>query len=156
MALISMRLFRFLDRRLINREVNYLEELPYKKEFYYEYGKWIKSIFHFANGIIYEEVPNRKYDILYYNSERKNFYFKGNFLEKNDISLFQGTMHFKKDDSRIGDIKIKVKNEQKVKFVLDGVKFDKPSKVILHSLFYLLLQKGILFWLLKTQMLSLF
>jgi hypothetical protein len=106
-----------------------LSELPFKKEFHYDKGKLIKSVYHFANGILYEEIPNRDYVILFYNSERKNFYFKGNFIEKNDISRFQGTMHFKKDDVKIGDIKVKCKNENKVKFTLDGVKHEKPSKV---------------------------
>lgn len=106
-----------------------MEELPFKKEYHYDEGKWIKSIYHFANGILYEELPNRDYTILFYNSERKNFYFKGNFLEKNDISRFEGTMHFKKDDVKIGNIKVKVKKQNKVKFILDDVKHDKPSKV---------------------------
>ena len=109
--------------------MNYLSELPFKKEFHYDMGKWTKSVYHFANGILYEELPNRDYVILFYNSERKNFYFKGNFLEKNDISRFEGTMHFKKDDVKIGDIQVKCKNENKVKFILDGVKHEKPSKV---------------------------
>ena len=106
-----------------------MEELPFKKEQHYDEGKWLKNVFHFANGILYEEVPNRDYTILFYNSERKNFYFKGHFLEKNDISRFVGTMHFKKDDEKIGDIKVKVKKQKRVRFVLDDVKHDKPSKV---------------------------
>lgn len=114
---------------LIPREVNFLEDLPYKKEQHYDHGKWLKSVYHFANGILYEENPLKQNVILFYNSERKNFYFKGNFQEKYDISDFAGSMHFKKDDQKIGDIKIQVKDEYKVKFILDAVIYEKPSKV---------------------------
>ena len=119
--------------KLIYREVNYLADLPFKKEYHYQEGKWIKSVYHFANGILYEDLPNRDYTLLFYNSERKNFYFKGKFAEKGDIALFNGTMHFKKDDVSIGDIVVKVKDEHRVKFVLDEVTHDKPSKVSTKS-----------------------
>lgn len=106
-----------------------MDELPFKKEYHYEMGKWIKNVYHFGNGILYEEIAGRDYIILFYNSERKNFYFKGNFLEKNDIAAFEGTMHFKKDDKTIGNMKINVKEEFNVELTLDGVKHIKPSKV---------------------------
>ena len=115
------------------REVNYLADLPYKKEFHYKEGKWIKSVYHFANGILYEDLPEREYTMLYYNSERKNFYFKGHFTEKNDISQFTGTMHFKKDDEKLGNVVITVNDDHKVKFVLDDVVHEKPSKVSLDK-----------------------
>lgn len=38
-------------------------------------------------------------------------------------------MHFKKDDGKIGDIHVKVNEDHKVKFTLDGVEHEKPSKV---------------------------
>jgi hypothetical protein len=108
-----------------------MAELPFKKEVHYEKGTILKKMFHHGNGLVYEETPKKKDIILYYNSERKNFYFKGNFLEKDDLSEFKGTMHFKKDDKVIGTIRILKLEDKKLKFFLDGQEHEKPSKVML-------------------------
>jgi hypothetical protein len=38
-------------------------------------------------------------------------------------------MHFKKDDGKIGNIQVRVGEDHKVKFTLDDVAHEKPSKV---------------------------
>lgn len=106
-----------------------MAELPFKREIHYEKGTILKKMFHYGNGLVYEESQHKKDIILYYNSERKNFYFKGNFLEKDDLSEFKGTMHFKKDDKIIGKIRILKLEDEKLQFFLDGVEYEKPSKV---------------------------
>jgi hypothetical protein len=116
---------------LMSREVNYMAELPFKQDTHFEKGAVTKKVFHYGNGFLFEEVPHKNHIILYYNSERKNFYFKGNFLEKDDLSEFKGTMHFKKDDQCLGDIKIIKLDDDKLQFFLDGVEHDKPSKVMM-------------------------
>lgn len=108
-----------------------MAELPFKQDTHYEQGTVTKKVFHYGNGYLFEEIPHKNYIILYYNSERKNFYFKGNFLEKDDLSEFKGTMHFKKDDQVLGDIRIIKLDDDKLQFFLDGVEHDKPSKVMM-------------------------
>lgn len=112
-------------------------ELPFKKEEHFSKGSIEKRVFHYGNGLLYEETPHRSNIVLYYNSERKNFYFKGNFIEKDDLSEFKGTMHFKKDDKVLGDIRILKLEDERLQFYLDGVEHDKPSKVMMVYIYIL-------------------